>query len=140
MFLTLAGNEVPSGLGRCSWRALEATWSAWRIVPQRQQLCPATKEPWGVGLRFPTLSMQSRNTVMDALLSNDSTECCRTAPCRHGGKASLSSHCTCSANPCLLSTAFPNTPRTRFPMHVPITPVRSPQTFTIVNTLTCMII
>lgn len=36
MFPTLAGNEVPSGFGRCSWRALEATRSAWRIVPQGQ--------------------------------------------------------------------------------------------------------
>lgn len=35
-FPTLAGNEVPGGLGRCRWRAQEANSSAWKRAPQNE--------------------------------------------------------------------------------------------------------
>lgn len=44
---TLAGNEVPGGLGRWSWRELRRpTQSAWRAPQGKSQLLPVTKQPW----------------------------------------------------------------------------------------------
>lgn len=50
-FPTLAGDEVPSELGRCSQRTQEATQSAWTtVLRSKRQLCLVNQQPWGCDL------------------------------------------------------------------------------------------
>lgn len=127
----LAGVLESSGGGQSAWRT--APWS-------ESQLCPASQQPWGCDLS--SQNGGNRTGTPSQVLCLPITVCIglwdsftQTWP---KGPSLFLVHLLLKSLPSLNSLSEP--PMTRSPIHVPIAPARSLQTFTIVNILTYMVI